>query len=203
MGTRIILIRHGDPGYNNKFVGTTDYDLVDGAAEKAKEFGKNLKNEGIVALYSSQLKRAAQTADAIGESLGLKVDERFNEFNEIDFGEWEDKEIDDIRKEQPEEMKKRGDDLWNHNSYNGENFIDVRNRVMPLVMELLQRHEGKTFAIVAHGIVNRVICAVFTGISIKELLMDWEIGFLATLFFKKNGDKIDLEKTIGVEKPGS
>jgi alpha-ribazole phosphatase len=39
----------------------------------------------------------------------------------------------------------------------GENLHDVNGRVMPLVGEIVERHQGEEVLIVAHGGVNRII----------------------------------------------
>ena len=85
--TMMILIRHADTGYRNTFAGRTDVPLVPGAYEKAREFAqRSLRGEGISALYSSDMKRSAATADAVGEALGLNVSDRYHELREMDFG---------------------------------------------------------------------------------------------------------------------
>jgi broad specificity phosphatase PhoE len=197
MATRIILIRHGDPGYRNTFAGRTDVPLADGATEEARRLGEKLKAEGVDAVYSSRLKRAAETGKAIGDSLGLAVSRRFRELNELDFGKWEMMTFDDVEREYPGEREKRKGDMWNYNTYGGESLSRVRERVMPVIRELIRKHEEETFVVVAHGIVMRVIYSELVGTAVEELFRR-KMEFLSSIFFKKDGDKIEVEKTWGV-----
>ena len=63
---------------------------------------------------------------------------------------------------------------------------------------LLKRHEGETFAVISHGVTIRIIYAVLTGLSAEEVSSK-NYEFLCSLFFKKAGDKIELEKAWGID----
>lgn len=193
MQTRMIFLRHGDTGQAwGVFVGRTDIDLAKGALEKARELGKRLKPEGVKAIYTSQLKRAWKTAEAIGGVLGIKP-VRFQELNEVDFGKWEMRWVRDIEKENEEQLKERKEDIWAFNKYEGESYVQVRDRAMPVLRSLFERHEGETFVVVAHGSLLKIVCSTLTGQPIKEISRR-EYPPLCAMFFKKDGDKIELEK---------
>lgn len=198
MATRMILIRHGDTGYEwGTFVGSTDVPLKPGAEERAKELGKRLGEEGIIAVYSSKLQRAARTADSVAGELGLEVRERFSELNEADFGRWEMKRIEDIRRTEPELLVMRSKDFWKFRGHGGESAGDVRERALPVLEMLMKRHEGETFAVVAHGSLIKAMRSVLVHKEVR----DWKsarLRFLAAIFFKKDGDKIEVEKEWGV-----
>ena len=139
MTTRMILIRHGYTGYpNGTFVGKTDIGLADGAAEKARKLGERLRSEDVGTLYTSSLKRAKGTGQAIGESLGLKPAKSFPELNEIDFGECEMKWWEDFRKENPEDFAKRKANIWTYNEHGMESWEQVRKRALPVIRELIK-----------------------------------------------------------------
>ncbi len=198
METRMALVRHGDAGYPwGTLVGSTDAELAEGALEKAGKVGKRLKAEGLSALYSSALKRAWKTAEAIGKETGLE-NERIRELNEISFGRLEGKFKGKIMETWPtfeEEFRK---DPWGFRFPGGETFTEVRERTLPVVEELFRRHEGKAFCVVAHGDVNLILLSALTGMPVMEA-MDRGLPNLATLFFKKNRDKIALEKSWGIQ----
>jgi probable phosphoglycerate mutase len=84
----IILVRHGQSEHHVRGLtgGWTDTPLTDLGREQARRVASRLKSElaGMpVRLYSSDLKRAAQTAGTISEALNLAVqyDERLREHN--------------------------------------------------------------------------------------------------------------------------
>ena len=70
--TRICLVRHGETEWNaeRRIQGQIDIDLNETGLRQAEAAGRWLKSAGIIALYSSDLKRAKTTADALGEALG-------------------------------------------------------------------------------------------------------------------------------------
>lgn len=194
MATRMILIRHGDTGYpDGMFVGRTDVDLKEGEKENARKLGERLKKEGIKAFYTSNMKRAVQTGEGLGKGLGMESSGSFDELREIDFGEDEMKWRDDFRKKHPGEHEKRVSDPWNYNGRGMESWSQVKERALPVITELFRKHKGETFAVVAHGVVNRVVLASLTGIDTQEAFQT-KVGFLSALFFKKDGDKIEVEK---------
>ena len=70
--TRICLVRHGETEWNaeRRIQGQIDIGLNDTGLRQAAAAGRWLKVAGIVALYSSDLKRAWTTAQAIGSGAG-------------------------------------------------------------------------------------------------------------------------------------
>ena len=71
--TRICLVRHGETEWNmeRRIQGQIDIALNPTGLEQAAAAGRWLRKAGIVALYSSDLRRAWVTAQAIGAALGL------------------------------------------------------------------------------------------------------------------------------------
>jgi broad specificity phosphatase PhoE len=83
---RIILLRHGENRANltKEFsYKKIDYPLTEKGILQARQTAEALRGRGIRAIYTSPLKRAQQTAQIVGESLGLTpiLDEAFREFN--------------------------------------------------------------------------------------------------------------------------
>src|SRR5210317_401562 len=74
MTTTIILIRHGLTDWNKegRWQGNEDIPLNDTGIAQAEALGKRLANWPIEALYSSDLKRAAQTAAILGAAVDLQ-----------------------------------------------------------------------------------------------------------------------------------
>ena len=72
--TRFCLVRHGETEWNavGRIQGTTDIDLNDKGRWQASMVAQALTDAGITAIYSSDLKRAANTAKIIGEQLALE-----------------------------------------------------------------------------------------------------------------------------------
>jgi broad specificity phosphatase PhoE len=96
------LARHGETDANaeGRVQGSLDPPLNDRGREQARALAEQVAPLGIKALYTSQLQRARETADIVGEALGLtpKVDPRFAESFR---GEWEGRLIAEIKAEDP------------------------------------------------------------------------------------------------------
>jgi broad specificity phosphatase PhoE len=198
MATRIFLIRHGDTGKRwGVFVGSSDIGLVPGALVKARELGKSLKDEGIEAIYTSDLKRAWKTADAIGEALGIRP-VRMKELNEIDFGEWELMWKGDVMKRYPEEWERRKKDKLSFRYPGGEKAEEFCERAVGLLKRLMKRHEGETIAFVIHGAFIKIVYSTFMGVDITKT-SDMNVDFLGGILFKKDGDKIEIEREWGIK----
>ena len=73
--TRLIAVRHGETAWNrvSRIQGHTDIPLNEAGQWQARQVGQAVAAEGVDAIYSSDLLRAADTARAIGQAAGLPV----------------------------------------------------------------------------------------------------------------------------------
>ncbi len=99
-----LLARHGETDDNRpplRVQGSRDTPLNATGRAQAGELAQRMRGEGLVALYSSQLVRARETADIVGRAVGLEplLDARFAE---ADRGEWEGRLFPDLEREEPE-----------------------------------------------------------------------------------------------------
>jgi probable phosphoglycerate mutase len=98
----IWLARHGETDANaeGRVQGSIDEPLNERGREQARALARQAAGLGLEALYTSQLRRARETAEIVGAELGLEpvVDERFAESWR---GEWEGRLIAEIRDEDP------------------------------------------------------------------------------------------------------
>src|SRR5207248_2072590 len=88
--TTLLLVRHGETDWNaaGRLQGHTDRPLNDYGRQQARELGDRLAGDRIAAVYASDLVRARETAEILGERLGLVVvlDPDLREKN---WGTWE------------------------------------------------------------------------------------------------------------------
>jgi alpha-ribazole phosphatase len=87
--TRILLARHGETEWNRigRWQGHADPPLNEAGRLQAVELAERLARDGITVIYASDLRRASETAQVIGERLGLEVHED-PALREIDVGSW-------------------------------------------------------------------------------------------------------------------
>jgi alpha-ribazole phosphatase len=156
--TRIHLIRHGQvvghdqPRYN----GQTDVALTDVGMEQYLRLKERFADLRISACYTSDLTRCATGADLICSQYGIEPVRR-SELRELNIGIWEGLTWQEIQTGWPEEWQARLADLVNHRVPRGENLLDLQARVMPVISEIVERHQGQELLVVGHGGVNRIV----------------------------------------------
>lgn len=171
--TRIYLLRHGET-VNTKgefrYNGHYDVDVTEKGEKQLSLQGRKLESRPIAKIYSSGLLRSVKGASAIASATGSDVhhDERLKE---IAAGRWEGLTMKEVLEKFPDEFETRFEDIVNYRIQGGgENLIDVRNRAISAISDIVERHKGEEVAIVGHGGVNRVILCEATGLDLKNLL---------------------------------
>jgi broad specificity phosphatase PhoE len=164
VSSRLLLVRHGESTWNRdgRIQGQLDPPLSERGQIQARETAERLAGHRIVALYTSDLRRARQTAAAIAEELGA-TPVPLTELREIYLGEWEGKTKEDMSAEYPE--------LWeawtSHPSWDlvpgGEGTAQFGQRVRRITEELLARHPEGDVLCVTHGGVIQVALASVVG----------------------------------------
>jgi broad specificity phosphatase PhoE len=73
--TRLILIRHGATDWNveGRYQGQVDIPLNELGREQARQIVHSLNGADLAAIYSSDLARARDTAEALAHAAGLEV----------------------------------------------------------------------------------------------------------------------------------
>ena len=88
--TTLLLVRHGETDWNadGRLQGQTDRPLSKFGRRQAQRLADELAAEQLVAIYSSDLARARETAEIVGTRVGLPV--TFDpDLREKDWGTWE------------------------------------------------------------------------------------------------------------------
>lgn len=166
---RIYLIRHGR---QNSPLCNVDVPIEEAGFRQAKLVAKRLKLYDIQALYSSNLIRAIQTAEIIGEELSLtnRIEEAFQE---ISFGELTGLSDEEIKDKYSEFLKERGKAIEDLPCPGGETGQDVYNRAFPVIERIIKeaKENGiENIAIVTHGGVIRTMVAGVLGAEFAKKL---------------------------------
>jgi 2,3-bisphosphoglycerate-dependent phosphoglycerate mutase len=174
--TRIIAVRHGETAWNvdARIQGQLDIGLNDTGRWQARRVGEALASETITAVYSSDLGRAHETAQAVAEVAGIPVvaDEGLRERS---FGIFEGKTFDEIHETWPDHAhnwRKRIPE-WQPPE-GGESLLELRERVTRTMHELAARHPGEQIVVVAHGGVLDTLYRVATGQEVNSP-RTWEL----------------------------
>lgn len=162
MTTRLYLVRHGVTKWNDerRFQGHSDVPLSELGRLQAEKVARRLRGIELDAVYSSDSTRAIDTARFIAEQHRLPVIQ-LKELREIDFGEWEGKEFERLLEEQSELVERWLYDSVNNPIPGGESYTELRDRVIPKVLEIIRTHQGSSVCIVAHsGPIKLTLCHV-------------------------------------------
>lgn len=159
--TRIFLVRHGATDWNihKRAQGQADIPLDEKGRLQALDAATQLAPFDIKAVYSSDLQRAADTAEPIAHAHGLEV-VTDPDFREIDQGEWTGLPVAEIERKWPE--------LWGAaRHYNarpgGESPQQVRTRALRGLRRAIEANLEGDVVVVSHGGTIRWLCAEALG----------------------------------------
>jgi broad specificity phosphatase PhoE len=149
--TKIHLVRHGETDWNRelRWQGQSDVPLNARGREQARALGASLTNVPLAAIYSSDLRRAAETAEIVAEQLQLplRVDAALRE---IDVGSWQGLTLTQLRVRVPEAVtrwEETGERGWDE----GESHDDMLRRVVEAIRSIAVRHSDEEVLVVSHG----------------------------------------------------
>lgn len=168
--TRIILVRHGQTAWNvgsgagERFRGRIDLPLDDAGLAQAGALAQRLADYPIVAIYSSPLKRAVETALPTAQQLGLTV-QPLPGIIDINYGDWQGLSHDEVAQAHPDLYPRWLEKPHRIRFPNGESLRQVRLRSMAALKEVAARHEGQVILLVAHQVVNKVLVCAMLGLG--------------------------------------
>jgi 2,3-bisphosphoglycerate-dependent phosphoglycerate mutase len=149
--TTLLLVRHGETDWNaeGRLQGHTDTQLNDFGRRQARGLADALVGRGIDALYSSDLARARETAEIIGERIGVPV-ELVVDLREKDWGTWEG--LTGAERARVE--------------FAGETTEAHRTRVLRALRSISGRHPQGRVLVVTHGGSVRRVQAAALGMAL-------------------------------------
>ncbi len=168
---KIYLVRHGqtDANISGIYQGNMDVPLNDTGVKQAYLLGERLKNQPIDVIYSSHLKRARSTAQAIVEHHDLNPIIK-KDFQEISLGEWQGKSRETVQEEYKDflEARKANNDVYNTPAPGGESFKELEVRSMRQLHEVIANEDKEHVMIVSHGGVIKSIIANILELSFEK-----------------------------------
>lgn len=161
--TRIYLIRHCQSMGNiqHRFQGRYDADISPEGAKQLELLGLRFRNEPIDVIYTSPLKRARATAEAIGKYHDVDVIEEPG-FIEMDVGRMENRSLEELAAKFPETAEDwaRAPDRCRFPG--GETMLEVYERVNRALDKVIADNPGRTVVVTTHGGVLRNLYARIT-----------------------------------------
>ncbi len=165
--TTILLARHGETDWNRdrRFQGHADPPLNDLGRGQAADLARELARTPPAAIYSSDLRRAAETAAIVGGELALEPEAR-PELREIDVGEWSGLTMTEIEERYPEGVRRHreGGDGWAQ----GEPHEAMQERIVSAVLRIAAAHPDERVLLVIHGGTMRALLAAAENLDFAE-----------------------------------
>ncbi|MBP1752396.1 MAG: alpha-ribazole phosphatase [Geobacteraceae bacterium] len=187
--TRVYLVRHGEIAGSEvfRYNGQTDVPLTPKGVDQYRQLAERLKDTSIRACYASNLSRCELGAHIICDPLGILPVLR-GELREMSFGAWEGMTWSELAKNYPDEWQARQNDMVAYRAPGGENLLDLHGRVMPVIMEIVERHRGGEVLVIAHGGVNRVILLDAIGAPFSSMFrIEQDYGCLNIIDYYGDG----------------
>lgn len=187
---RIILERHGQSYANEKgfFAGQLDVELTE-TGEKQAELSAQyiINNYKIDKIYSSDLKRAYNTAKVVADKLDMEVIPS-KKLREINAGKWDGKTFDNLEVIFAEEYGVWLSDIGRAKCPDGETVIQFSQRIISAITEIAKENEGKTVLIGIHATPIRVMQCVCKNVPIEDMkTVPWVTNASITVINYDNG----------------
>ena len=155
---RIVLIRPGETEWNRqgRWQGWVSIPLNDLGRRQATALANFIRHIGMGALYTSDLKRALETAECLAQPLGFTPipDARLRERN---IGLWQGLTLDEMRAWYPDEYATMLSDIDGYRIPGGESRNDVRARVTKALNDILKQSSSETVGILSHTTAIKVL----------------------------------------------
>ena len=171
MKTTLIFIRHGQSLGNAKrrLLGHTDLSLSELGRAQAEGAVNAIISKGIDIIYSSDLKRAVETAEPAARALGLPI-HATPDFREMYLGEWENVDA--------QAMVDANDSAYCvefiqrfgfFRAKGGESAQELGERIYVAAEKYARMHEGKTILVACHAAAIRMLCAKILGLDAQRV----------------------------------
>ncbi|MCE2851342.1 MAG: histidine phosphatase family protein [Roseiflexaceae bacterium] len=185
----IVFVRHGETAYNasGRYQGHTQISLNERGFQQAHVVAQRLRYTRFDALYSSDLLRAIQTADAIAQYHTLPVIQHAG-FREIDVGLWEHLTVTEIATNYPQHFAIYKQTPGRAVYTGGESYAHMQLRAMSALMEVIDQHPPEaTIGIVCHGGTIRALVCAFLHIDIDYYPQMWiDNCAITTAFYQQS-----------------
>ncbi|CAM5785581.1 histidine phosphatase family protein [Rhizobacter fulvus] len=174
--TRVLAIRHGETAWNvdGRIQGQLDVPLNETGRWQVHRLALAVAEEDIAAVYSSDLLRALETAQAVARGSGDPVVTDTG-LRERGFGTFEGMSYAEINERWPDmgERWRRRDPTFG--APGGETLNDFYARSIAAASRLAALHPGQTIALVSHGGVMDCLYRAATRVAL-DAPRSWQLG---------------------------
>ena len=167
--TEIYLIRHTQAEGNRYRImqGHWDGDVTETGEAQIELLAERFRDVPFDAVYASDLYRARRTASAAARwrRLPIRTDRRLRE---IHVGPWETEFFGNVFHDEPERARQFVFEPDLFRLEGAETYAEVGERAYAALEDIARANEGKTVAVVSHGVTIRCVISRITGISLRD-----------------------------------
>ncbi|HZO61865.1 MAG TPA: histidine phosphatase family protein [Gaiellaceae bacterium] len=177
MAVEVVYETHSTTLDNERGIATgwLDGTLSPAGREQAEDLGARRRDDGIAAVYASDLGRAIETAAIAFRGAGIPIhhDARLRE---CDYGELNGASADDVAAVRARHVDEpfRG----------GESYRQVVERTRDFLADVAARHDGERIVVIAHSANRWALDHLVNGTPLEELVeaqFRWQEGWLYVL----------------------
>lgn len=174
--TRVVAVRHGETAWNaqTRIQGQLDIALNAIGREQAQRLGRALADDKLDAVYASDLRRAADTARAVAEQVGLPVRTEAS-LRERGFGTFEGLTWAEVEQQHPQASRRWRERDASFGPPGGETLAAFYERAVSALAAIAARHRGEYIAIVTHGGVLDALYRAASRIAL-DAPRTWQLG---------------------------
>jgi broad specificity phosphatase PhoE len=156
----VLLARHGETDDNREPIrvqGFRDTPLNDTGRRQAAELAERVAGHGVVSLWASDLSRARETAEIVGQRIGLspRLDDRLREANR---GRWEGRLFVDIERDEPDLYRAWRQAGASFRFPGGESLQDQLDRVSAALSDIHATEEMPALVVCHGGSIRVMLC---------------------------------------------
>jgi alpha-ribazole phosphatase/probable phosphoglycerate mutase len=166
---QLIFIRHAQTDMAGTFCGRSDPELNEFGHMQLAPLISKLSGYPIRRVYTSDLRRARQTAEAIANYFHAEICLRKG-LREIDFGLWDGLPWEEIESRDPVNARRWIKSYSEFTPPEGETFTAFQHRVRVEIKFLLDEAPGPCVVVVTHAGFTRVVLTLLCGLSEVDAL---------------------------------
>lgn len=166
--TRLLLTRHAQTVWHaeNRYAGRgSDIDLTEAGRAQVQELAAWAKRQRLDAVGCSPVRRAVETARPCAEAAELVL-QVIDDLREVDFGAAEGHTLDELRRVDPDMVRRFADDPAQHPFPGAERPAAAAARCAAALRDAAGQHPGGRVLVVAHNTLLRLGLCALLGLPI-------------------------------------
>ena len=191
--TDIYIVRHAEAegNYYRRAHGHYNSNLTEFGYRQLPYLRKRFDGVCLDAVYSSDLKRAVETARAVAEPREMKI--RIDpELRETCVGIWEDEPWGNLSHREPEMMHRYNNDPMRWAVSGGEPAEDTQKRMLSAVERIAKAHPDQAVALFTHGGAIRLLMAALRKTPSEEIRWTAKGDNTGVTLLRVDGDCIEI-----------